>query len=550
MSGWRHSQWASWPTGPRGKSHGACLTVAFDACSRLIVGASVCRADEPCKELVCLADGQGILRNAAATVPDGIGDALFSYAPGQGVGGYLLREPVTVCLRAGFVNEAAGRSLVDLGCRVLVPDSRLPASRGGAERVMAAIREALGIVIRSNGDSPVDLERCRTFAAAVVAYASMCTRRRSGHAATRAPQASPRRARAGSGGKDNIGKNKTLGAGRMPKPTITKPAAAATHRAAPPSSAEPFVRHPAADRALQALAGRLAIAGGGPAGSARAGALVIVGAPRSGKTALLREFARQHGRPAASGDDVPMPVLIVDVPGHAGIKALAGAVAAALGARLPASATVTECFHRVTGELSRRNVRALMLDDAHHLFHGNGPAGCEAAEWALQLSARGVCSVVLAGLPGALAAPGRFGRGGKDVTDVICLDGLRADDRAERSCFLEALGTFRRALPDLEAGDALDEGTAMKLLEHCGGLVGRLSEFLAHAAASAREKGSARLTREVLRSAAERTRGAEEGWQNPFDPDVPEPGASPAAPRPVKDGGAAAADESEGAARG
>ncbi len=536
--------------GPGGKSHGACLTVAFDDCSRLILGASVCPANEPFKELVCLADGQGIVRNAAASVPDGIGDALVSYACGQGVGGYLLREPVTVCLDAGSGNEVAGQTLEELGCRVRFPDTRLPARAGGAERVMAAVREALGIVIRANGNCPVDLDQCRTFAVAVVAYASMCTRRRSGHAAPRAPTASPRRARAGSSGKGNIDKNKSQGARRMPKPITTELAAAANRRAAPPSPAEPFFGYPSADRALQALAARLEITGSGPAGSGHAGALVIVGAPRSGKTTLLREFARQHARPTASGNDVPMPVLIVDVPGHAGSKALAVAVATALGARLPASATVAQSFHRVTGELVRRNVRVLVLDEAHHLFQGDGPADGEAAAWALQLSGQGLCSVVLAGLPGALTAPGRFGRGAKDVADIICLDGLRADDPAERSCFLEALKMFRRALPDLDAGDAVDEGTATKLLEHCGGLVGRLSEFMDHAAAVARETGSAGLTRDVLRSAAERTRGTDEGWRNPFDPDVPEPGVSPAVPRPVQGGGAAAADETEGAARG
>ena len=245
---------------------------------------------------------------------------------------------------------------------------------------------------------------------------------------------------------------------------------------------------------------------------------MLVGAPGSGKTGALRRFENRHPKVQEAERDV-YPVLYVEVPPCTTRKALAERILQALRAFVPANSTESRLTEKVRKHLRDQGVKVLVLDEAQHLTNPDRRRlNYEAADWVKGIANDGTCSVVLAGVLEAWEVYRYNGQLRRRSFGNRTLTAFRVSERGGLHAFRGLLDKFEEILPFDERSNLKDDLTALRIHRQVGGLIGRLSDFLAAALVLALEEGLRCLTPDVLREVAIQQCPLDNpDWQNPFD---------------------------------
>jgi hypothetical protein len=255
---------------------------------------------------------------------------------------------------------------------------------------------------------------------------------------------------------------------------------------------------------------------GGQIGTS-ASTYMLIGDPGSGKTSLLRRFAQTHPMYQEPERDV-YPVLFVEVPASRSRGALARAILRALGVQVPHRADVSSLTARAVEHLMKQGVRVLLLDEAQHLvIPEKRQLNYEAADWVKGLANKGVCAIVLAGVPDAWEAYLYNGQLRRRSFGNRRLSTFRLTVPREWRSFCLLLKTFDEVLPFPKPSGLDEELTALRLHRQVSALLGNLSDFLVIATIIGLEKESPCLTTKVLEEAAEQKADlGDMNWINPF----------------------------------
>ena len=245
---------------------------------------------------------------------------------------------------------------------------------------------------------------------------------------------------------------------------------------------------------------------------------MLIGESGSGKTALLKRFCAKHPMRFEEEQDVH-PVLFVEVPSKTTRKALAECILASLGVSAPSSLTEIKLTARAVHHLKEQGVRVLILDEAQHLvIPEKRQLNFEAADWVKGLANKGVCAVMLAGVPDAWEAYMYNGQLRRRSFGNRRLTPFAVSDQVGWRTFRGLVRAFARLLPFAHVTCLADQVTALQLHRQCGGFVGRLADFLVLVTINGLETGKSGIDSDLLEEAAEQVADlGDAAWCNPFE---------------------------------
>ena len=224
--------------------------------------------------------------------------------------------------------------------------------------------------------------------------------------------------------------------------------------------------------------------------------LLLVGEPSSGKTALLRHYAKAY-QPAASGQErcaLSWPILSVQLTNGPDEAVLYETILTVLQSAFAPRANVASKRHQATQLLHGSGVKLVFLDELHNLLLGSALQQRKFLAGLKYLTNELGIPLVCAGVESA--------------RNALCLD-KQLSSRFEVARlpqwsmdveFRRILASFERLLPLEKPSHLADSALAFKLLELSHGSIGRLVRILRLAAIEAIRSGAECISLELLQA--------------------------------------------------
>ena len=265
--------------------------------------------------------------------------------------------------------------------------------------------------------------------------------------------------------------------------------------------------------------------------------LLILGLSGAGKSVVAWHYESLHPPyPAETEDEIITcyPVLTVKVPVDCSLKALAGAILAALGDVAPTHGNQVEWTRRAVGRLHKHRVEVLIFSEFHHLINSKTEEVIEdAAEYLKSLLNENVCQFLLVGQPKGiriLRPDGQNERRGQGAFFIDPYDWSVEQDRKE---FRIVLNEMEKALELPQPSRLGSYDNALRIYNFSRGLPGHASRLLVKALWIAMTEELPFISRPLLARAAEELRNPNRRrWFNPFLEGAP---AKPVAPAQLGD---------------
>lgn len=129
-------------------------------------------------------------------------------------------------------------------------------------------------------------------------------------------------------------------------------------------------------------------------------ALLVVGAPGSGKSTILESYFNKHGECTKTPDGDIRPVVALELPSKCGRKQFVATIARALGFPPRDDWDTNMILDRITTHLREQKVELLLIDEAHHIVENRSDEAEEdVSEFLKSLLNRSGAQIVMFGLP-------------------------------------------------------------------------------------------------------------------------------------------------------
>ncbi|MBV8855363.1 MAG: TniB family NTP-binding protein [Acidobacteria bacterium] len=255
--------------------------------------------------------------------------------------------------------------------------------------------------------------------------------------------------------------------------------------------------------------------------SAEAECMLILGETGTGKTTLFRRYEQRYPR-FETKTGTTVPVLSASIPVPATIKSLVTRLLIRLGDPMAERGTTVSQTHRLQLLLGSCEAQILILDEFQHFIDRDSKKILQtASDWLKDVINETNIPVVLIGLPHSsdiLTANPQLKR---RFSTQERLAPFEWEDSVGKREFRKFLRTLDDQLPLAETSNLADEELAFRFYCASGGLISRIMKIVRHAVGLSLERGSERLTLEVLaESYAERLSEGGPRIFNPFEQDA------------------------------
>ena len=227
----------------------------------------------------------------------------------------------------------------------------------------------------------------------------------------------------------------------------------------------------------------------------RMGNLLIVGESNNGKSTIVEQFQREHGRPYVNDDNEPVkPVIIAQAPPTADEKSLHLSILKQFHAPHRVTAPATELRYQVIHLLRLCHTRMLIIDELHSVLTGTSRKQSEVMN-----TIKLLCNELQIPIVGV---------GTREAVNVLQTDPQHASRfPVELLPLWEPNGEFQRllvgfeeTLPLRQASDLWRKEMMEPLHDISSGNLGDLRELLTECARKAIETGKERIDAEIVKS--------------------------------------------------
>jgi len=224
--------------------------------------------------------------------------------------------------------------------------------------------------------------------------------------------------------------------------------------------------------------------------------LAVIGQTGTGKTTLLRTFAKRYPRNEHE-HYTEVPVLYLEVPSNCTIKRLAGFMLQTLGTPFWNHGDEEGRTNQLLTLLKGCNVRVVILDEVNHLAdRGAAKTHYQIGDWIKQLSRRSGVPIVLAGTPSA-SILWETNEQLADRYEVVTVEPLSMEPHRVRE-LRSVLMTFQRLMDGLNVVDLTHDKNCRSIVFATAGRLRDIRKLLVRAVDIAQSEQSLDITRSTL----------------------------------------------------
>ncbi|MAY29563.1 MAG: hypothetical protein CL627_10140 [Aurantimonas sp.] len=227
-------------------------------------------------------------------------------------------------------------------------------------------------------------------------------------------------------------------------------------------------------------------------------ALLVVGAPGSGKSTILESYMDKHGQVEETPDGDIRRVIALEMPHSPGRKQVVAAILRALGYPARDDWDTNMILDRISTQLREQRVELLLIDEAHHIVENRKEEAEEdVSEFLKSLLNRSGTQLVLFGLPMLLGLK-EYPQLDRRLEASVVIEPYSWDTLEGRGEFTMVVDLMEEAMDLPEPSGLSEHRVAVRLYCVTGGHVGLVSKYLSEAFRRALESGLPKIDLTLL----------------------------------------------------
>ncbi len=210
-------------------------------------------------------------------------------------------------------------------------------------------------------------------------------------------------------------------------------------------------------------------------------ALLVVGAPGSGKTTILESYMDKFGKVEETPDGDVRRVIAVEMPHSPGRKQIMATILRGLGYPVRDDWDVDAITDRIARQLREQRVEVLLIDEAHHIVENRKEESEEeVSEFLKSILNRSGTQLVLFGLP-LLIGLKDYPQLDRRFECSVIIEPYSWDTLEGRGEFTMVIDLMEEAMALPERSGLADHNVAVRLYCVTGGHIGLVSKYLSEA---------------------------------------------------------------------